>query len=206
MSELTGYSLTDSWFKFCKSGEHVVRPIHTAFYLYCVYLCNKMQWKKNFGLPTEHTMDVLGFKNKKTYYLVLQELIDFGFILMVEKSINQHTANIICLPKKRTSTHLSTHLSTVPIVKRIKLIKTLVNEGELKTVLVNLFEKVRIDVPRGTLEYEAGKFLNKYGNKDPVKDINLINAWAEKIKHIAPLDKVTEFDKIAKANKIKYGS
>lgn len=203
MSELNGYQLTKNWFKFCKSGETIIRPIHTAFYLYCIYLCNELHWKIHFGLPTADTMHALGFKNKKTYYAVLQDLIDFGFVILAEKSINQHTANIIRLSKKRTSTHLSTHLSTVPIVKRINT-KTLVND-EQKTVLYKLFKKVRNEVPDNDLIIEAGKFINKYPNKDPVKDINLINTWAKKIKYIPPVDTDSEYNKLVKRNKEKYG-
>lgn len=206
MPELNGYHLTTQWFKFCQSGECVVRPIHTALYLYSIHLCNTLKWKINFGLPTDSTMGVLGMKNKKTYYLILQDLIDFGFIKLVEKSINQHTANIICLPKKRISTHFSTISGTVPIVKRIN-IKTLVNDAEAqKTALFSMFKKVRSDIPDTVLIIEAGKFILKYPNKDIKKDINLINTWASKIVYKPEKDKYNEFEQTAKKNKEKYGS
>lgn len=147
-------------------------------------------------------------KNKKTYYLILQDLIDFGFIIMAEKSINQHTANIICLPKKRISTISGTHLSTisgtVPIVKRIKHLKQSVN-GELKTGLIRIFKTVRNDIPDHILETEAGKFINKYGEKDLRKDINLINTWAVKIIYEPEQNKQQEFDQTAERNRKRYG-
>lgn len=77
---------------------------------------------------------------------------------------------------------------------------------ELKTGLINLFIKVRSDVPRETLEIEAGMFIAKYGNKDLYKDINLINTWAKKIRYTPPVNQSTEFDRIAKLNQHKYGS
>ena len=200
MPELNGYQLTKNWFKFCASGTRVVKPIHSAFYFYCIHLCNQLKWKVNFGLPTDQTMEILGIKNKETYYNTLNDLVEFGFIKIVQKSINQYTANIICLPKKP----VGTPVGTVPIVKRYKTIKTLVNE-EQKTVLTNLFQKVRADVPRETLEHEAGKFLNKYPNKDMVKDINLINAWAVKIT-FEKQDKISDFEKTLAKNKEKYGT
>lgn len=211
MPELNGYYLTTQWFKFCQSGEFVIRPIHTALYVYCIHLCNSLKWKVNFGLPTDSTMGVLGMKNKKTYYLVLQDLIDFGFIKLVEKSINQHTANIICLPKKRISTISGTHLSTisgtVPIVKRINT-KTLVNvqsDYELKTGLVTIFKKVRNEIPYDQLVIEAGKFMAKYPGKDLKIDINLINKWASNIKFTPEISKEDEFEQTVKRNKEKYG-
>lgn len=202
------FSLTKQWFKFCKSGEKIVRPIHTAFYFYCIYLCNELHWKKNFGIPTDNTMEILGIKNKKTYYLVIQELVDFGFIILAEKSINQHTANIICLPKKRISNVSGNYLGTVPIVKRINT-KTLVNvpsDPELKTALVKIFQKVRNDIPLDYLITEAGQFMVKYPDKDLKKDINLITTWAKRIKYEQPVDKNAEFNRVAAQNQLKYGT
>lgn len=205
----SGYRLTKQWFDFCKSGVQIVRPIHTALYLYCVQLCNSLKWKVNFGLPTDSTMNILGIKNKETYYKTISELCDFGFVIMVERSINQHTANIIRLPKKPISkpigTHVGTMVGTVPIVKRIKQSKLLVNV-ELKTGLINIFQTVRPDIPRGTLELEAGKFITKYGPKDLQKDINLINTWAVKINYSPEPNFKDEFTKTAQRNREKYGT
>lgn len=205
----SGYILTKQWFNFCRSGQHPVRPIHTAVYLYCVELCNTLKWKINFGLPTSDTMETLGIKNKETYYKALDELEVFGFIVFRQKSINQHTANIICLPKKPVSipiaTPVSTPVGTVPIVKQLKH-KNVESAETLKTGLVDIFSKVRTDVPRETLEIEAGSFISKYGNKDLQKDINLITTWAKKINYTKPVNQVDEFEKVAAANKLKYGS
>lgn len=208
----SGYKLTKQWFDFCRSGTYIVRPIHTALYLYCVQLCNTLKWKINFGLPTDSTMNTLGIKNKETYYLALKELCQFGFIIMAEKSLNQHTANIIRLPKKPISTPIGTHVgtpvSTVPIVKRIKHINVLndLNTQELKTGLVKIFNTVRKDIPFDFLIIEAGKFITKYPGKDLKKDINLINSWAAKIKYVAEPNKMDEFELTAKRNQEKYGS
>lgn len=203
----SGYKLTKQWFDFCRSGTHIVRPIHTALYLYCVQLCNSLQWKINFGLPTDNTMNTLGIKNKETYYSTLNDLCQFGFVIMAEKSINQHTANIIRLPKKPISipigTHVGTGVSTVPIVKRIKHLNVL--NVELKTGLVKIFNTVRPDIPRETLELEAGKFIAKYPDKDLKRDINLINTWAVKINYSPEPNKEDEFNKTAERNRQKYG-
>jgi len=204
----SGYRLTKQWFDFCRTGTHIVRPIHTALYLYCVQLCNSLKWKLNFGLPTDSTMEVLGIKNKETYYNTLDELCRFGFVIIRQKSINQHTSNIICLPKKPISipigTHVGTTSGTVPIVKRIKHNKTLVNDF-LKTGLLEIFKTVRHDVPQETLEIEAGMFISKYPDKDLKKDINLITTWAKRIKYVTPVSKMDEFNKLAAQNKQKYG-
>ena len=42
-------------------------------------------------------MEAVGIKNWRTYSKALSELVDFGFIEMVEKSKNQYSSNIISL-------------------------------------------------------------------------------------------------------------
>jgi hypothetical protein len=129
---------------------------------------------------------------------------------MVEKSLNQYTANRICLVQNRLTTVLSTVpttvLSTVSKVKQYKHLKTVESVETLKTGLVNIFKTVRTDVPQETLEYEAGCFISKYGQKDLQKDINLINTWAKKITYNKPVNQIDEFNKVAAANKEKYGT
>lgn len=208
MSDISGYKLTNTWFEFCQSGTHITRPVHTALYLYCIHLCNKLKWREIFGLPTEDTMASLGISSYKTYINTLTDLVDFGFILWVEKSTNQYTSNKIALVKnaKARPKHIPKHVqSNVGIVKRIKPLKTLVNDL-LKTGVFEIFKKVRSDLPTDVLEIEAGLFSTKYPNKDLEKDINLINEWAKRIKYNKPVSPIDEFNKIAAQNKLKYGT
>jgi hypothetical protein len=211
MPEKSGYKLIDTWFNFCQQSS-VVRPVHTALYLYCITLCNKLRWKEVYGLPTDFAMDCLGISSYKTYINTLNDLIEFGFITMHQRSKNQYTSNQIALvffteasPKQSRSTYQS-KVSIVKQLKTYKNVSKVSEQEEPKTVLFNLFKKVRSDLPDSEIFIEVGKFENKYPNKDPVKDINLINAWAKKIKYIPDVNPVKEFDKIAQANKEKYGS
>ena len=209
MPEKSGYKLIDTWFKFCQQSADV-RPVHTALYIYCITLCNKLRWKEVFGLPTDFAMDTLGVSSYKTYINTLNDLSDFGFITIHERSKNQYTSNKIALvffteasPKQSRSKYQS----KVSIVKQLKTdinVVSIVN-AEQKTVLFNLFKKVRSDLPDTEIIIEVGKFQNKYPNKDPVKDINLINTWAKKINYTAPEDGKAKFKKIVLENQRKYG-
>lgn len=210
MTEKSGYKLIDTWFRFCQESS-VVRPVHTALYIYCITLCNKLRWKDIFGLPTDFAMDCLGISSYKTYIKALNDLVDFGFITMHERSKNQYTSNQIALvffteasPKQSRSTYQS-KVSIVKQLQTYKNVSKVLNTEEQKTVLLNLFKKVRNDIPDTELIIEVGKFENKYPNKDPVKDINLINAWAKKIKYSEPENNKSKFNKIVLDNKLKYG-
>lgn len=96
---MNSYDLSSAWFQFAFDNPEKVKPGHHALYFWCIEVCNSLGWKDKFGLPTQHTMDVLGIKNYKTYSNHLHDLVDFGFITLVQLSKNQFTSNIIAMVK-----------------------------------------------------------------------------------------------------------
>ncbi len=94
---MNSYELSRAWFDFSFENPNKVKPIHTAMYFFAIEHCNRLGWKKNFGFPTTMAMEALGIGSYNTYTKALSELIDFGFIILVEKSRNQHSSNIIAL-------------------------------------------------------------------------------------------------------------
>lgn len=94
---MNGYELSRNWFNFCFENPEKIKPNHTALYLFCVEHCNRLGWKRKFGLPTTMAKEAIGIKSYNTYINTLNELIEFGFIEMIEKSKNQYSSNIIAL-------------------------------------------------------------------------------------------------------------
>lgn len=103
-SKINGYDLSRVWFDWCFDNPGKYSTNHVALYYFTVELCNKLGWPINFQLPTTYAMAAIGLKSYKTYIKTLNDLIDFGFISMIEKSKNQHTANRIELVKNANST------------------------------------------------------------------------------------------------------
>lgn len=99
MKELNGYELSRSWFDFCFEHPEKISPNHTALYFFCIEHCNRLGWKKKFGLPTSMSKEAIGIKSYKTYIKTFNDLVDWGFIEIVEKSKNQYSANIIAIVK-----------------------------------------------------------------------------------------------------------
>lgn len=97
---MNGYELSRIWFDFCFENPEKIKPNHTALYFFIIEHCNRLNWKEKFGLPTSMSMEAIGMKTYKSYINTLTDLVDFGFIMMIEKSKNQYTANIIALDKK----------------------------------------------------------------------------------------------------------
>ena len=57
LKELTGYDLSRAWFDFCFENPDKICPNHTALYFFAIEHCNRLGWKKKFGLPTTMAME-----------------------------------------------------------------------------------------------------------------------------------------------------
>lgn len=93
------YSLSRSFWDWSFENPEKIRPNHIAMYFFAIEHCNRLGWKSKFGFPTTMVMDALGIKSYNTFIKTLNELVEYGFIDMVEKSRNQYSSNIIALSK-----------------------------------------------------------------------------------------------------------
>jgi hypothetical protein len=97
--EITSYELSRNFFDWSFENPDLISPNHVALYFFMIEHCNRLGWKEKFGLPTIMAKEAIGIKNYRTYYKTLNDLIDFGFIELVEKSKNQHSANVCAFVK-----------------------------------------------------------------------------------------------------------
>lgn len=97
--EVNGYIYTKQWFDFASKNPDKIKPAHGILYFAMVELNNKLGWIENFGLPTSCTMNLIGIRNYKTFKKTFDDLVEWGFVRVIEKSHNQYTANIIALVK-----------------------------------------------------------------------------------------------------------
>ena len=91
------FGMSKIFFKFVSENRKNVTTAHISLYFYCINLCNTNLWKKEFGLPTDRTMDGICVGSYKCYIKSLRDLHDWGFLEIVCTSKNQYTANIISL-------------------------------------------------------------------------------------------------------------
>jgi hypothetical protein len=114
--DFNGYELSRNWFNFCFDNPEQIKPIHTAIYFFAIEHCNRLGWKQKFGFPSQMVMEAIGVKNWRTYSKALHEVVDFGFIKMIEISKNQYSSNIIAIvkntkaPTKALDKALSKHI------------------------------------------------------------------------------------------------
>lgn len=96
---MTAYELSRQWFDFAFESPELINPNHAALYFFCIEHCNRLGWKEKFGLPSSMAKDAIGIKSYKTYIKTLNELVEWGFVKMVQKSTNQYSSNIVALVK-----------------------------------------------------------------------------------------------------------
>ena len=125
---MNGYELSRNWFDWCFENPEKINPNHSALYFFCIEHCNRLGWKEKFGLPTTMAKEAIGIRSYNTYIKTLNELVEFGFIKMIEKSKNQFSSNIIALSnfdkaliKHKTKQRESTQQSIDSIDKQLTI-------------------------------------------------------------------------------------
>lgn len=111
--EITGYELSRNFFDWSFENPEKVNTNQIALYFYIIEQCNRLGWKEKFGLPTDVAKEAIGIKNYRTYVNALNDLIEFGFIKMIEKSKNQHTSNVVAIVKN-TKAHTKALDKAIP--------------------------------------------------------------------------------------------
>ena len=94
---MNSYELSRNWFDWCFDNPEKIKPVHTAIYFFSIEHCNRLGWMPKFGLPTEMVKSAIGVHSYNTYIDALNDLVEWGFIKMVQKSKNQYSSNIIAL-------------------------------------------------------------------------------------------------------------
>lgn len=169
---MNGYELSRAFWDWSFENPEKVKPIHSAIYFFSIEHCNRLGWKGNFGFPSQMVMEAVGVKNWRTYSKALNELVDFGFIKMVEISKNQYSSNIIAIVDstkahtkaldKALSKHSTKHSqSTVSIDKQYNNITINNRKEQFKKSLTPFQDKYSIDLLKEFFEY-----WSEHGDQD----------------------------------------
>ena len=101
---MNSYELSRKWFDWCFENPEKISTNHSAMYFFIIEHCNRLGWKSKFGLPMEMTKDAIGMKNYRTYTKTFNDLVEWGFIDIVQKSKNQYSSCIIAIVKNTKAT------------------------------------------------------------------------------------------------------
>jgi len=153
-NELNSYELSRNFINFAFDNPEKISPNHYAIYFFAIEHCNRLGWKTKFGFPTMMACDAVGIKKPQTFIKYFNDLEDWGFIKVVERSKNQYSANIISLisatPKKgeamdkaRVKHAASKGQSNSPINKQVNniTIEQEIDSSKLLTLFNSLLGK-----------------------------------------------------------------
>lgn len=91
------FTLTRSFWDFAFENPDKIKPNHCALFLFIVEHNNRLGWRDKLGLPTTMAKEAIGIRSYNTYMETLNDLVEFGLIILVEKSKNQFSSNIVAL-------------------------------------------------------------------------------------------------------------
>lgn len=93
------FTLSRNFWNFAFENPEKINPWHSAIYFFALEHCNRLGWKEKFWFPSQMVMEAIWIKNWRTYQKYLQDLVEWWFIKMIEKSKNQYSSNIIAIVK-----------------------------------------------------------------------------------------------------------
>lgn len=91
------YDYARAWWNYSFENSDKVTASHCAVYMFAVEHRNRLGWKVKFGLPAQMVMDAVGIKSFHTYSKIFKDLVEWGMFTVIQKSVNQWSANIIAL-------------------------------------------------------------------------------------------------------------
>ena len=164
---MSGYELSRIWFDWCFENPERISPNHSALYFFCIEHCNRLGWKDKFGLPTTMAMEALGIKSYNTYKKTLTELVDFGFIKMVEVSKNQYSSNIVALSFFNKALDKALDKALIKHTSKQSKSTRQSNDSIDKQLTINKETKEQLTIDMRKKEFSAtlSPFLDEFGKE-----------------------------------------
>jgi len=171
---MNGYNLIRAWYDFKFDNPDKVRHLHSDFYCYLVDQWNRLGQKEKFGLPTKMTMEVLGIGSYNTYKKSLDDLIDFGFVLLVQDSKNQHHSKVVALSKIDKATDKPLDKATIKasneaIDKPTDTIDKPLNKGTKNKETKKQYDPLAIEVLAEFNRITGREFKNSKNSLQPIQ-------------------------------------
>ena len=188
---MNSYDLSRKWFDWTFENPERINPNHTALYFFIIEHCNRLGWKEKFGLPTTMAKEAIGIRSYNTYINTLNDLVEFGFVNLIEKSKNQYSSNIIALSNfdkahdkaldKALIKHGTKQRESIDSINKQET-KEQIYIPEFTEFLQFAIEQVsNIDKDEVKLKYESWKVNNwKDGNNKQIKN------WKTKLLNTLP--------------------
>lgn len=156
MAKVNAFKLSRIWFDFCDKNPEKVAPKHTALYFFIIDLCNRLGWRDKIGLPSVDAKRNIGISNHRTYTDTLRNLVEWGFVEMIQESKNQYTSCIIALVKNHEANQSASSSALVKNDKALlKHCESIVNIDKLNKLIKPLNKNNNKTSPPSLKIYES---------------------------------------------------
>lgn len=162
------FEFIKNFYRWAEENPEKVKPYHWAIYMVAVEKCNQLGWKKKFGFPTYNTLEITGISSRRTYYKGLSQLVEFGFLKIVQKARNQHQSAVVSLVNCQSKNDISEasavqqhDTDTAPILRLNKTIKDFKEYKNNKEIL-----KIFISENSELLDFISSKTTLKDAEKE----------------------------------------
>ena len=97
MADLTQFDLSRAYWDFAFANPELVKATHAAIFFFAMEHRNRLGWKEKFGMPTSMALDAIGYKDYEGYKRCFNDLVSWGFFILIQASKNQYSSCIISL-------------------------------------------------------------------------------------------------------------
>lgn len=192
MADNNGYTFSRAWYGFVSENRELVKPTHTALFFWIVELWNRLGQPKSFGLPTSEAQHHSCISSHTTFTTTITDLINWGFLVVNQKSKNQYSANIVsvCLPKnwqsnlkakakhyiERDAEQLKSIVDINKPIKPLKIKKVVFTKPTWIDVAKYIYSYLNENASKDKIAAEAKNFVDYYESKGwlvgkaPMKD------------------------------------
>jgi hypothetical protein len=172
---MNSYELSRNYFDWCFENPEKITPNHTAIYFFAVEHCNRLGWKEKFGLPSQMVMDAIGIKNWRTYIKAFNDLTEWGFFELIQKSKNQYSSNIIAIVNntkattkaldKAMQTHVQKQGQSIVSIDKPNNNKQQTDEQTISTTKVEAVELIDFEKLLSFINFSFGRKFQVINNK-----------------------------------------
>jgi hypothetical protein len=191
---MDSFTLSRNWFNYSFENPEKIKPNHTALYFFIIEHCNRLGGKEKFGLPTTMAKEAIGIKSYNTYISTLNDLVDWGFIKMIEKSKNQYSSNIVAISNfnkalnkaldKALIKHSTKHMikQDESTVQSIDSIDKQRNKETKKQFIIPTIEEIKTYCIERKNNVDANRWFDFYSSKGWMIGKNKMSDWKAAIR------------------------
>lgn len=193
-NKLNSYQLSRFFWDFAFENPSKIKPIHCAIYFFSIEHCNRLGWKKEFGLPTSMVIEAIGVKSYSVYKTAFDDLVKYNFFDVIQYSKNQYSSNIIAL-KENYKANAKAHTKATTKALDKAILKQRQKQSN-SIVSIDKQETIEQETINNTNTIKSFDFKKAFLDLDV--DVKILDDWLKVRKTKKAVNSETAFNGIKK--------